>query len=247
MNILKILKTSLENTVENASFLLINDLMLAYSTLVSFGVFVTFFLIGLSFSYYFIGPNNSVYLPITLFIIFLGICSSLLFLFPAFGTYLNFTYESIRIKRRYNLMEELEHFDKNLIPYIITGILEYGPILFLGLVFFLVWIIFQKNILLGVFFLFLFLITSIVYCSFTFLVYPAVVIDKKKIMSAFSISIALGRKYFIQAIISLILLNALKIMGMLLVFVYPIFFYYIYVPIYSYFVIYYYKAASSRL
>lgn len=246
MNIFKIMKLSIEKTVENASFLLVNDLMLTYATMISIGVFLAFFLIGLSFSYYFLGPTNQIYLLVNILIFLIGVFAATLILFPSIGTYIYFVYETLSLKRKYNMMEGLEYFEKNFVSYVLGGLLQYGPIILLWFLFFLIGIVF-KNVFILVFFFLCFLITTFLYCCFTFLTYPAILINKMNAISAFIQSINLTKKYFIQTVISVLILNSVKIVGLLLLFAYPIFFYYIYMPIYSYFLTYYYKAITNQI
>ncbi|MCM8830595.1 MAG: hypothetical protein NC918_00140 [Candidatus Omnitrophica bacterium] len=247
MNILKIFKLSIEKSIENTPMLILNNLFFFYFSILSIGFFATFFIIGLSFSYFYISPKNNLYLPTAFVIIAVGGFLSLMLFFAGLGTYLNFISQTISSKKNYNLIEELEYLDKNLLKFSIAGLLNYGLVVFIGIIFLVIWFIFEKNAFLFFLFFLLTYFIGINYFSFSFMTYPAIILDNYNPFDAFIKSIKLAKKYLIQSIISIIILDFFKLFGVFFLFLYPIFFFFIYMPIYGYYLIYYYKIANNRM
>jgi hypothetical protein len=245
MKILRLIRASFEQFIDHWGVLNLNNLFLLYSIFISFGLAAGFFLIGSFFAYIFFGVHSQYYLPIIYIAIFLGAISFSLAFFPTFGTYLNYCYELTKLKRSYNLMEYLEHLDRNLLKYFFSGWMMYGPSILYFFIIFLVYFLVQKNpIILSIMFL-IGMVLTFFWFSFSWLTNAAIIISKKTPIEAFFESVLINKKNFFESILVLGFLFFLKMIGILFLVLFPFYVIFIFYPIYSYIQIYYYKGAKN--
>ncbi|MCX8162941.1 MAG: hypothetical protein N3D10_00085 [Candidatus Micrarchaeota archaeon] len=235
MNIIQLLAQSFRLSIENSRVLFVNNLFLALALFVSCGLFCFFFLVGL-FGPYLLEQRFE--LGVFLLLFFIGFAVSKSLFFAAYGTYIYFTEQTLHLRRKVTLIEELETLDKNLAKYSLAGWTCFWPIAFGCLLAFILFFLKQELI---IFFIAIF---AFLLYSHLWLVYPSVIIGQKTLLTAIAESIKISKKYYIQTLLVIFAHIGLIFFGLISLVAYPFYLILITAPAYSYSLILFYKNAK---
>ncbi|MEM4235713.1 MAG: hypothetical protein QXV44_01535 [Candidatus Anstonellaceae archaeon] len=243
MNIFQIIGKSIELTLENKWNLLINNLFFLMSMFISFGIFCSFFLLGLFGPFLFI-TDKTIYLIISLGLILIGLFVSLSLFFASRVVYFYFITQTLSLRKRFNLIEELEILDKYFIKYSLLGWLE--NIVPLATAFFVfIFFIFIKEELLKIVFIIFSLLATFALCPYTFFILPNAIPSNKNLIAVISESIKITNKCYLQSLIVSIIIFILKLAGVVLLVAYPFYLTLFFYPLFNYTQILLYKAAAK--
>ena len=244
MNIFKIFLNAAFFSIKNFSSLLILNLLFLFFLLSSIGVFLGFNFFAVAILSFFSLSLDSIFIQILLgFSILLGFLVAAALFFPAFGSYFYFCFDFIRFKKSTNIIDFLEHFEKNFLTYYLAGLVVFGPVALVG---------FLISIFSSFLNLFTFIIGLIVLAVFSFYwfvssfaTYPALVIENQKILAAFFKSRKIAKKYFIQSSLLLLLLIFIKFFGLVLLIFYPFYHIFFFLPFFVFTYLEYYSLAKN--